>query len=163
MDWREIENPVPTVSILPMKPFCSSSFFTSFVVRLCPLKNLVFDKLALLIDPLSKNFELTTDLTVDDSIALFGLDALVNYYGLLDPYNMHLNYVGENTFMYKLFSSEGLELTYDRLSSTSCHVLMDGVNCSEPKLDISENFLYLDSHFATKCLLRGQEEVLHIN
>jgi len=101
----------------------------------------VFDKLALLIDPLSKNFELTTDLTVDDSIALFGLDALVNYYGLLDPYNMHLNYVGENTFMYKLFSSEGLELTYDRLSSTSCHVLMDGVNCSEPKLDISENFL----------------------
>jgi len=38
MDWREIENPVPTVSILPMKPFCSSSFFTSFVVRLCPLK-----------------------------------------------------------------------------------------------------------------------------
>ena len=101
----------------------------------------MFDKLALLIDPLSKNFELTTDLTVDDSIALFGLDALVNYYGLLDPYNMHLNYVGENTFMYKLFSSEGLELTYDRLSSTSCHVLMDGVNCSEPKLDISENFL----------------------
>jgi len=45
----------------------------------------VFEKLALFIDPLSKNFELTMDITTNYSIVLFGSDALVGYYGLLDP------------------------------------------------------------------------------
>jgi len=38
-----------------------------------------------------------------NSIVLFGANVVVDYYGLYDTCNMHINYVGDNIFMYRFF------------------------------------------------------------
>jgi len=46
------------------------------------------------------------------SLVLFGVGVLVSYYDLIDMVNLSLNYLGVNRFVFKIFNSTGLEMSY---------------------------------------------------
>ena len=67
-----------------------------------------------LYDPLTKKFEIFVDTNEGGRMVLFGFFQYVEYYGFVSPCFLHLNYVGNNVFVHRIFSVEGVEIDYRR-------------------------------------------------
>jgi len=74
-----------------------------------------------LYDPLSKKFELYMDTDEDGRMVLFGFCQYVSYYGFVSLSFLHLNYVGNNIFVHRIFSAEGVEIDYKRDLGNACN------------------------------------------
>jgi len=73
---------------------------------------LQFEKV-LLIDPKQKKHDVRIHRTDNrDLVICSGVLEISQYYGLLSNKIIHLNYVDENTFLFKLFYCHGVEMDY---------------------------------------------------
>jgi len=79
----------------------------------------VFNYAVKLYDPLSKMFEIYVDTYESLRMVLFGFSRYIPYYGLTGPCYLHLNYVGNNIFLLRIFSTEGIEMDYNRNSANA--------------------------------------------
>jgi len=82
---------------------------------------LAFNYAVKLYDPLSKMFEIYVDTDESLRMVLFGFSRYIPYYGLTGPCYLHLNYVGNNVFLHRIFSAEGLEMDYNRDSGNAAN------------------------------------------
>ena len=80
---------------------------------------LAFNYAVKLYDPLSKMFEIYVDTDESLRMVLFGFSRYIPYYGLTGPCYLHLNYVGNNVFLHRIFSAEGVEMDYNRDSANA--------------------------------------------
>ena len=66
-----------------------------------------------LIDPTMKRFKFPYFVKSSGRLHLSGIvEEMINYYNLRNEVYLHLNYVSENVFLYKIFYLEGMELDY---------------------------------------------------
>ena len=87
--------------------FCQDKFAFNYAVKMY--------------DPLSKMFEIYVDTDESLRMVLFGFSRYIPYYGLTGPCYLHLNYVGNNVFLHKIFSAEGVEMDYNRNSGSAAN------------------------------------------
>jgi len=73
-------------------------------------------------------FEVELGKKENGSLVLFGVGVLVSYYNLIDRVNLRLNYMGDNRFVFKMFSSTSLEMSYTPKSSIEVGEKMNVVN-----------------------------------
>jgi len=62
---------------------------------------------------------------------------MINYYNLRNEVYLHLNYVSENVFLYKIFSLEGMVLDYVGGTWSSSGVVNYPTNTIENDIDVS--------------------------
>jgi len=70
-------------------------------------------------DPLSKMFEIYVDTDESLRMVLFGFSRYIPYYRMTGLCYLHLNYVGNNVFLHRIFSAEGAEMDYNRDSANA--------------------------------------------
>ena len=68
-----------------------------------------------------------------ERMILFGFYQYVAYYGFVSPCVLHLNYVGNNIFVHRIFSTEGVEIDYKRDLDNACKskVEVGSVDCKK--------------------------------
>ena len=69
---------------------------------------LKLDRKVQLYDPIYKKFELYLDTNIDGIIILFSLTEFIKYYGFIQEVYLHLNYIGNNVFLYKIYFVDGV-------------------------------------------------------
>ena len=74
-----------------------------------------------LYDPFTKKFEIYVDTDEGGRMVLFGFCQYVAYYEFISPCFLHLNYVGNNIFVHRIFSAEGVEIDYKRDLGNACN------------------------------------------
>jgi len=86
-----------------------------------------------LYDPLSQNFEIYVDIDEAGRMVLFGLCQYISFYGLSSPCLLHLNYVGNNIFLHRIFSAQGIEIYYKRdlANASNTQVQVGFVDCEK--------------------------------
>ncbi|QCD92702.1 hypothetical protein DEO72_LG5g770 [Vigna unguiculata] len=192
IDWNEIEYPLvePSVSGLRSSFSCSPRFFQSFRVKLELSKpyillleefqkfceeQLKLDRKVQLYDPIYKKFELYLDTNIDGIIILFSLTEFMKYYGFNEDDYLHLNYIGNNVFLHKIYFADGVEMIYERelvsgLNNDSGGIVnnVDVVNPHDflnshhglvkklTKYAVQTSSLYLHSNFARQFLENGR-------
>ncbi|QCE10715.1 hypothetical protein DEO72_LG10g1946 [Vigna unguiculata] len=176
LDWTEFEYPGKAKNSLRCNPLSSIRFFQAFRVQFIPTMMLIIvpdyfqifcqDKLAFnyavkLYDPLSKMFEIYVDTDESLRMVLFGFSMYIPYYGLTGSCYLHLNYVGNNVFLHRIFSAEGVEMDYNRDSGNAANNQVPVAAPDFEKVlsnyDVKASSLYLNSKFAKECLIKGRK------
>jgi len=85
--------------------FCQDKFAFNYAVKMY--------------DPLSKMFEIYVDTDESLRMVLFGFSRYIPYYRMTGLCYLHLNYVGNNVFLHRIFSAEGAEMDYNRDSANA--------------------------------------------
>jgi len=82
----------------------------AFVI--CWGHELNFDKIQL-IDHCQKKHDIGIHRSQNEDLILYKrVFEMAQYYTLKENKIIHMNYVGQNTFLFKLFSSQGIEIEY---------------------------------------------------
>ena len=86
-----------------------------------------------LYDPLTKKFEIYVDTDEGGRMVLFGFCEYVAYYRFVSHCFLHLNYVGNNIFVHRIFLVEGVEIDYKRDFDNGCSnkVEVDSIDCEK--------------------------------
>jgi len=86
-----------------------------------------------LYDPLLEKFEVYMDTNEVGRMVLFGFCRYVSFYGLSSPCFLHLHYVGNNTFLHRIFSTQGIEIVYKRYltSASNTQVQVGFADCEK--------------------------------
>ncbi|QCD96961.1 hypothetical protein DEO72_LG6g1671 [Vigna unguiculata] len=120
-----------------------------------------------LYDPLGKKFEIFVDTDEGGRMVLFGFCQYVAYYGFVSPCFLHLNYVGNNVFVHRIFLVEGVEIDYSRdlQAGGSNQLEVGSVDCEKilSSYDVRSSSLYLDSKFVKEGLVKGRKNYVLTN
>ncbi|QCD99150.1 hypothetical protein DEO72_LG7g431 [Vigna unguiculata] len=157
---KEIDYPAPRLVPNPQRPLSSSRFFTCF-------------KSELLLP--QKKHEVGIHKSVNgDLILQKGELEMAEYFNVKENKIIHKSYVDRNTILFRLFSSEGIEINYaPQVVSVSNHDTHLGdydpadfyysmAKCLSEN-DTKSSSLYLESEFAAKALVKKRTRYILVN